>query len=108
MSEVVVIAYFPDDDTRVYQLAQWLPVLEVLHRVHPVGLVTRDPEAAAACRELTKLPVLLAPSFSELTLLYGELDANVVLYCNNSMRNFESLIDTRMLHVHINHGESDK
>jgi len=108
VSEVVVIAYFPDDDTRVYQLAQWLPVLEVLHRVHPVGLVTRDPEAAAACRELTELPVLLAPSFSELTLLYGELDANVVLYCNNSMRNFESLIDTRMLHVHINHGESDK
>jgi hypothetical protein len=108
VSEVVVIAYFADDDTRVYQLAQWLPVLEVLHRVHPVALVTRDPEAAAACRELTKLPVLLAPSFSELTLLYGELDANVVLYCNNSMRNFESLIDTRMLHVHINHGESDK
>ena len=108
MSEVLVIAYFPDDDTRVYQLAQWLPVLEVLHRVHPVGLVTRDRGAAAACRELTKLPVLLAPSFSELTLLYGELDANVVLYCNNSMRNFESLIDTRMLHVHINHGESDK
>ena len=108
MSEVVVIAYFPDDDTRVYQLAQWLPVLEELHQVHPVGLVTRDPEAAAACRALTKLPVLLAPSFSELTLLYGELDANVVLYCNNSMRNFESLIDTRMLHVHINHGESDK
>jgi hypothetical protein len=106
--EVVAIAYFPDDETRLYQLAQWLPVLEVLDRAHPVGLVTRDPEAAAACRELTKLPVLLAPSFSELTLLYGELGAKVVLYCNNSMRNFESLINTQMLHVHINHGESDK
>ena len=30
MSDVVVLAYFPDDLTRVYQLAQWLPVLEVL------------------------------------------------------------------------------
>jgi hypothetical protein len=108
MSEVVVIAYFPDDETRVYQVAQWLPVLEVLDRVHPVGLVARDPRAAAACRELTMLPVVVAPSFSELTLLYAELGAKVVLYCNNSMRNFESLIDARMLHVHINHGESDK
>jgi hypothetical protein len=40
--------------------------------------------------------------------LYAELDAGVVLYCNNSMLNFQSLLDGRKLHVHINHGESDK
>ena len=32
----------------------------------------------------------------------------MVLYCNNSVLNFQSLINGRMLHVHINHGESDK
>jgi hypothetical protein len=108
MPEVVAVAYFPDDPTRAYQLAQWLPVLEGLDQVHRVGVVTRDPESAVAIRKLTRLPVLLAPTFAELTVLYDELDAKVVVYCNNSMRNFESLIDTRMLHVHINHGESDK
>jgi hypothetical protein len=108
MPEVVVVAYFPDDPTRAYQLAQWLPVLEVLDQGHRVGVVTRDLESAAAVRALTRLPVLLAPTFSELTELYDELDAKVVLYCNNSTRNFESLINTRMLHVHVNHGESDK
>jgi CDP-glycerol glycerophosphotransferase (TagB/SpsB family) len=36
------------------------------------------------------------------------LDAKVVLYCNNSVLNFESLLDGRRLHVHISHGESDK
>lgn len=103
-----VLAYFPDDPTRVYQLLQWLPVLERLHEQHPVGVVTRDPETAAVCEQRTSLPVFLAPAFPELTELYAELDAKVVLYVNNSMRNFQSLIDGRMLHVHVNHGESDK
>jgi hypothetical protein len=52
--------------------------------------------------------VFTTPAFPELTELYGELDAKVVLYCNNSMRNFQSLLDGRKMHVHINHGESDK
>ena len=42
MNDVRVIAYFAGDPTRTYQLAQWLEVLEVLDRVHPVGLVLRD------------------------------------------------------------------
>ncbi|WP_244928141.1 CDP-glycerol glycerophosphotransferase family protein [Nocardioides sp. W7] len=108
MRTLETLAYFPDDPTRVYQLLQWLPVLERLDLEHPVGVVTRDAESAAVCREETSLPVFFAPSFPELTELYADLAAKVVLYCNNSMRNFQSLIDGRMLHVHINHGESDK
>ncbi len=108
MNQVSVIAYYADDRTRLYQLVQWLPVLELLHQRHPVGIVARDPESATLLRAATSLPVFAAPSFPELTDLYAELDGKVVLYCNNSMLNFQSLIDGRMLHVHINHGESDK
>ncbi|WP_460737105.1 CDP-glycerol glycerophosphotransferase family protein [Nocardioides ginkgobilobae] len=108
IARVSVVAYFGDDPTRVYQLVQWLPVLEVLDEVHPVGLVVRDPAVAAHLQERTHLPVLLAPEFQELRALYERLDAGVALYCNNSMLNFQSLLDPRMLHVHVNHGESDK
>jgi hypothetical protein len=108
VNEVSVIAYFADDPTRSYQLIQWLPVLELLHAKHPVGIVLRDPESATVIRARTTLPVFIVPSFPELTTLYAELDARVVLYCNNSMRNFQSLIEGRSLHAHINHGESDK
>jgi hypothetical protein len=101
-----VVAHFPDDPTRAYQLLQWLPVLELLE--HRTCVVTRQEDSAALLRELTSLPVLLAPSFSELTALYDALAAKVVLYCNNSPLNFQSLLDARMLHVHIGHGESDK
>lgn len=105
---IEVVAYFADDATRVYQLAQWLPVLEVLDHAHPVGLVVRDRRVARHLEERTGLPVLLAPSFPELRELYARLDAKVALYCNNSMLNFQSLLESRMLHVHVNHGESDK
>ncbi len=108
MKEVSVIAYFSDDPTRTYQLVQWLPVLDLLHEQHRVGIVVRDQESSILLRAKTSLPVFAAPSFPELTDLYAGLDGKVVLYCNNSPLNFQSLIDGRMLHVHINHGESDK
>ncbi len=108
MPEVSVIAYFADDPTRTYQLVQWLDVLEILHAQHPVGIVVRDPASAEVLAGRTSLPVLLAASLTDLTELYDQLDAKVVLYCNNSILNFQSLIDNRRLHVHINHGESDK
>jgi hypothetical protein len=108
VNDVAVIAYFADDPTRTYQLVQWLPVLELLDQRHRVGIVVRDLDSAAVVRPRTTLPVFAAPSFPELTELYAQLDARVVLYCNNSILNFQSLLDSRMLHAHINHGESDK
>ena len=108
MNDLHVLAYYADDPTRTYQLVQWLEVLEILHAHHPVGLVVRDPDVARLLQERTDLAVLTAPTFPELTALYDELDAKVALYCNNSILNFQSLVNGRMLHVHINHGESDK
>lgn len=108
MNDAHVLAYYADDPTRSYQLIQWLEVLEVLHAQLPVGIVVRDADVATMLSERTSLSILLAPTFSELTELYAALDAKVVLYCNNSPLNFQSLVDGRMLHVHINHGESDK
>lgn len=108
MNDVHVLAYYADDPSRSYQLVQWLEVLETLHAHHPVGIVVRDVDVADLLRERTPLPLFVAPTFPELTALYDDLDAKVALYCNNSMLNFQSLIDGRMLHAHINHGESDK
>jgi hypothetical protein len=108
VNDAHVLAYYADDPTRSYQLIQWLEVLEDLHAQLPVGIVVRDPDVATMLAERTSLSIFLIPTFSELTELYAVLDAKVVLYCNNSPLNFQSLVDSRMLHVHINHGESDK
>jgi choline kinase len=105
---VEVIAYFGDDPLRAYQLRQWLPVLEQLEETHRVLVVLRDPATAAVVGPATRLPQALVPSFGELTELYRQLEAKVVLYVNNSARNFQSLVARSMVHVHVNHGESDK
>jgi len=108
VNDAHVLAYYADDPTRSYQLIQWLEALEVLHAHHHVAIVVRDAEVAVIVGGHTSLPVHLAQTFPELTELYASLDAKVVLYCNNSPLNFQSLVDGRKLHVHINHGESDK
>ncbi|NPD06155.1 CDP-glycerol--glycerophosphate glycerophosphotransferase [Nocardioides sp. zg-1308] len=108
MNAVPVVAYFAGDPSRTYQLVQWLEVLEVLDDVHRVCLVLRDPEAAELVAARTRLRVVTAPTLADLSAVYAELDAKVVLYCNNSVQNFDSLLDSRRLHVHVNHGESDK
>ena len=108
MNTAAVTAYFAGDPSRTYQLHQWLEVLEVLDEVHPVCIVLRDPTSAPVVSARTHLPVHVAETLPELTELYAELDPKVVLYCNNSPQNFDSLLDGRRLHVHINHGESDK
>ncbi len=108
MNDAHVLAYYADDPSRSYQLIQWLEVLEVLDAHHTVGIVVRDADVALLLGERTNLAIFLAPTFAELTELYAALDAKVVLYCNNSPLNFQSLVNGRMLHVHINHGESDK
>ena len=83
MNDVSVIAYFAGDPSLTYQLTQWLEVLEVLDEVQPVGLVVRDPESAALIAARTDLPLFTAGTFADFSELYAELDAKVVLYCNN-------------------------
>jgi len=103
-----VVAYFGDDPLRVYQLRQWLPVLERLHPRHRVQVVLRERATYDLVCDATTLPVVLLPTFGELTEMYRTGGAKVVLYVNNSARNFQSLVARSVVHVHVNHGESDK
>lgn len=101
-----VAVYFADDPRKLYQLRQWLPVLERLDREHPVTIITRNRRTYGALE--TSLRVVLAPTFADLVQLYETSDFKVAVYVNNSMHNFHSLTQRHLLHVHVNHGESDK
>jgi hypothetical protein len=103
-----VVVYFADDPRQLYQLCQWLPVFELLDRAHPVLVVTRHPQTYAEVGRLTRLRRVCAPDLAELVQLYGDGDLKAAIYVNNSVLNFHSLAATRMIHIHVNHGESDK
>jgi hypothetical protein len=103
-----VVVYFGDEPARLYQLRQWLPVFERLDRRHRVLVATSDARTYAEVRAMTGLRCVLAPANRDLVDLYDSGDYKVAVYVNNSMLNFRSLSARRMLHVHVNHGESDK
>jgi CDP-glycerol glycerophosphotransferase (TagB/SpsB family) len=103
-----VAVYFADDPRKLYQLRQWMPVFERLNEHHPLVLVTRHPKTYAELAGSTRLRRVLVPAFPDLADLYERSDFKVAVYVNNSVHNFHSLRQSRMLHVHVNHGESDK
>lgn len=103
-----VVVYFGDRRSKFYQLEQWLPVLEELHKQHRVVLVLRKGTALLSALEATHLPVVFKRKFDPLQTFYHANDFKLALYVNNGMTNFQSLSFAPMVHVHVNHGESDK
>ena len=103
-----VVVYFGDRSSKFYQLEQWIPVLEELHKEHRVVIVVRKGSALTSVLETTHLPVVFKRRFDPLQTFYHANDFKLALYVNNGMTNFQSLSFAPMVHVHVNHGESDK
>ncbi len=103
-----VAVYFGDGADKIYQVTQWLPVLEELHENEEVLLVFRTLSAFKAAERFTDLPKVYVRRLTDLMDLYDDNDLKLVIYTNNSRSNFQSLDHPRLVHVHVNHGESDK
>ena len=103
-----VLLYFADGPDNLYQIRQWLPVLERLHGVHRVAVLCRKSASAEVLAAETELPVIMLWMFRELESFYEAVGGKVCLYVNAHHLNFQSLTFPDLLHVHLNHGESDK
>ena len=106
--QVDAAVYFPDNMTKVYQLTQWLPVLENHPADMTVGIIVRNRTVFEALSKATKLPIALVPTFAQLMELYRVSSFNGIIYVNNGVGNFQSLSVPELAHIHVNHGESDK
>lgn len=105
---VDVVVHFADAPMRLYQLEQWLPVLERLAERRSVCVLTRMISTFRRLDGGARVPVVYANGLHDLEAVLGELDPKVCIYVNNSFYNFQPLSWRRALHVHVNHGESDK
>jgi hypothetical protein len=102
-----IALYFADAPAKLYQLTQWLPVFESKSDVTTI-VVVRHVETYRALLAMTSLRVLLVPRYEVLMSLYDRADFHAVLYVNNGWTNFQSLSFQQAVHIHVNHGESDK
>jgi hypothetical protein len=103
-----VLIYFPEQPPRAYQLGQWLPVMESVAAARPTACVVRSPQVHESLRGATSVPLALLPTYEDLMAFYERGGAKVVVYVNHGQLNFQSLTLRTALHVHVNHGESDK
>ncbi len=102
-----VALYFPDGPPKLYQLTQWLPVFEANQDVTTLVIV-RQVDAYDALVGRTSLRVILVPRYENLMALLDRADFHAVMYVNNGWTNFQALSFQRAVHIHVNHGESDK
>lgn len=103
-----VIAYFGERQDRLYQMQQWLIALEKLNEEHPVVIVMREENTFEAAQTLTSLPLVLAETQPDLLDLYAAGSYKLAIYVNNGIMNFQSMAEPSIIHVHVDHGESDK
>ena len=107
-----IAIYFSDYPAKLYQLRQWLPVFQerAASRTDPrqTMVVLRQVEAYKELKGQTTLPLILAPRFEDLMALYDRAGFHAVVYVNNGWTNFQSLAYQQAVHIHVNHGESDK
>lgn len=102
-----IALYFADQPAKLYQLLQWLPVFENHTELRTI-VVVRNLETYNELRTKTSLQVLLVPRYEILMALYDRADFHAVIYVNNGWTNFQSLSFQQAVHIHVNHGESDK
>ncbi len=107
MAEKIAL-YFYGSMSEAYQVEQWISVLEHLHQTESMRIIVRNKNVHAHLRKITDIPVTYIDTINELLTFYEESQFKVFLYVNNGMKNFQSLIYHRALHIHLNHGESEK
>ena len=107
--QVDALFYFPDTVSKIYQIEQWLPVIAAHSGDLNFGIVTRARSSWTALMGMDlPAPSFLAVAFPSLMDLYRVLEPKAVIYPNNGLRNFQSLVWADATHIHVNHGESDK
>ena len=86
-----MLAYFGDTQAKLYQLQQWIPVLEELNETVPTAIFLRRPSAIEAVEEMTSLPVVYRGSFDHMISYYEQHKPKLFLYVNNGRSNFQTL-----------------
>jgi hypothetical protein len=103
-----VAYFFADTPSRIYQIAQWLPVIEKSPADLNAVIITRSAATTEELRKLTNVPIIHARTFDLLMSLLQLSKFKAIIYVNNSYQNFQTLSYQQAVHIHVNHGESDK
>lgn len=104
-----VVVFFSGGINSYYQIQQWQRPFEKLDKTHKVLYVITDYDVYNHyINDNQIIDVVYMETFSNLIEFYDTNEFPIVLYINNSLKNFQSVRYSRGYHIHLNHGESEK
>jgi len=108
ISNIEVAIFFADGLDKKYQIEQWLDVFSFFNSQKKILFIVKNRKVLSWLQSRTDFIIVYYQNLESLIKFYSKNNIKVILYVNNGLRNFHSLINSNALHVHINHGESDK
>lgn len=103
------VLFFSEPPSQIYQLEAWLRPLEDLAAAgHHLGIVAMNALTARKLLPATSLPVFYSRSMEQVESRLREAGVRAICYVNNAQGNFTMLRFNGPLHIHLNHGESEK
>ena len=107
-NQTEIILYFFGGMGQTYQLNQWVDTFLELNKKHRITVLARDKAVVEHFRKILPFYIHYAYTINDVLSFYEEYKPKVIIYINNGFKNFQSLIYNDAMHIHINHGESDK
>ncbi len=108
ISKAEVVVYFFGGMGQTYQIKQWIDTFKELNKIHKIVVVVRNREVQSYFKTILPFPIAYRNSIEQLHKFYNKHNFKVIIYINNGVKNYQSLLNENVLHIHINHGESDK
>lgn len=99
------VLYFGSNVGITYQLGMWLPYLEQIDKKFIV--VTRTLKMMRAAGQITEAPVINRPTLRSLEEVITP-SVGAAFYVNNAGKNTHFIERREMVHVWLNHGDSEK
>ena len=105
---VTIAVYFADTAVNLYQVRQWYAPLAELAASYGVAIITRSPSSSLVMLDESPVPIVYCRAVTDIEEFVESQDIRIVFYVNQNAKNFQMFRYSRMWHVFINHGESDK
>jgi len=103
-----IAVFFPDPPENLYQLRQWYAALEALDAQLGVTVILQDSRTAALVRAECALDVVVAAATRTVGALLATGAVRAVLYVGQANANAVGLRAPHVVHIFLNHGDSDK
>ena len=101
-----IAVYFSAATNNIYQIEQWLKIFSALDE--NIVFIVRKKSTFNWLKNNTNFTTIYCHGINDLAKTYEENDFKCILYVNHGLQNFQSLMCRSALHIHINHGESEK